>query len=84
MEYLNWALENWDQIVKWALQILGLATIIVNITPTETDNRWLGYVRIAGKLVVKLVPNIKKVMVDKKEPVDTTPIKVPSKSKKKK
>lgn len=37
---MEWILENWSYI----LAVVGVASIVVNATPNETDNKYFGYV----------------------------------------
>jgi len=47
-----WITSNWDDILKVYLSIVGLASIIVKLTPTLKDDDVLkGIVRFLGKYV---------------------------------
>jgi 2,4-dienoyl-CoA reductase-like NADH-dependent reductase (Old Yellow Enzyme family) len=40
-EYVNWITNNWSEILQIVLQVIGAASIIVRLTPTEADNKAL-------------------------------------------
>jgi len=49
---VSWITAHWDDIVKVYLSIIGLASIIVKLTPTLKDDDVLkGVVRFLGKYV---------------------------------
>lgn len=49
---IAWFTSNWDNIIKVYLSIIGLASIIVKLTPTLKDDDVLkGIVRFLGKYV---------------------------------
>lgn len=41
MEYVNWIKDNWTGISAALVALYTLATVVVNLTPTETDNKVL-------------------------------------------
>lgn len=49
---VGWVTENWDEIIKVYLAIVGLASVIVKLTPTLKDDDVLkGVMRFLGKYV---------------------------------
>jgi len=52
-----WMIITWEQIVVLIAAIMGLAQVVVNLTPTEKDNKIFGYV---SDLIAYVVPNIAK------------------------
>lgn len=41
MDALNWTMEHWKDIGEVGLQVLGVASVIARLTPTEADNKAL-------------------------------------------
>lgn len=55
---MEWIIENWIYVPV----VMGIASIIVNFTPNETDNKYYGYVlkvinAIAANFNVKGIKN---------------------------
>lgn len=51
-EIIAWITANWDDVLKIWLQIIGLASLIVKITPTLKDDDVLkNLLRFLGKYV---------------------------------
>lgn len=49
---IAWVQANWDDIIKAYLSIIGIASLIVKLTPTLRDDDVLkGIVRFLGKYV---------------------------------
>ena len=48
----NWFVENWDKIIQGVGYIYLGARVIVDLTPTNTDDRILSQV---GRLLAKIV-----------------------------
>ena len=47
-----WFTANWDDIIKIILQVIGLASVIVKLTPTLKDDDVLkNIVRFLGKYI---------------------------------
>lgn len=61
MQYLQYALDHWDKIALYGFAALGVAETVVKITPTQTDNKILGYVRVVFKFLSDRVPDIQKI-----------------------
>lgn len=38
---MEWLVENWDQILIYATAVVGAASVIAKVTPSETDNKVL-------------------------------------------
>jgi len=52
MELLNWIITNWDSIVAIYLGLIGVASIIVKMTPTLKDDTFLKKViKFVGKFI---------------------------------
>ena len=41
MSVINWIVANWSGVIEFALAVIGVASIIVKLTPTEADNKVL-------------------------------------------
>jgi len=57
MEPLVFISENWAELV---LAMLALVKVIVNLTPTEQDNKVFGYIDVLINLIIsdrKKTPN---------------------------
>lgn len=49
---VTWITQNWGQIIELYLQVIGVASIIVKLTPTLKDDDVLkNIVRFVGKYV---------------------------------
>jgi len=49
---INWIIANWADIVQGYLCVVGLASIIIKLTPTVKDDLWLKKVlQFVGKFV---------------------------------
>jgi hypothetical protein len=47
---ISWVTQNWDNIIAVYLAIVGLASVIVKLTPTlKDDNILLGIVKFIAK-----------------------------------
>jgi hypothetical protein len=47
---ISWVTQNWDNIIAVYLAIVGLASVIVKLTPTlKDDNILLGIVKFVAK-----------------------------------
>ncbi len=52
MEIVSWITANWASLVQLYLAIVGVASIIVKLTPTVKDDNILkGFLRFAGKFI---------------------------------
>lgn len=49
MSMSNFILENWAELT---LAILGLVKVIVNLTPTTSDNKVFGYIDTLINLII--------------------------------
>lgn len=51
-EIFNWIVANWDEIVGIYLGLIGVASIIVKLTPQLSDDDVLkGLIRFVGKYI---------------------------------
>ena len=41
MEYINWMLANWNDVVVAVLAVLGAFSAVAKITPTKSDDVWV-------------------------------------------
>lgn len=41
MEIFNWVQEHWAEVVQIYLGLIGVASILVKLTPTLKDDTWL-------------------------------------------
>lgn len=49
---VQWVTEHWDDVIKFYLQVVGVASIIVKLTPTLKDDDILkGIVKFMGRYV---------------------------------
>lgn len=49
---ISWITGNWDDVIQIILQIIGLASVIVKVTPTLKDDDVLkGVMRFLGKYI---------------------------------
>jgi len=49
---MEWILANWKTILEIIIQIIGITSIIVKLTPTlKDDNIWLPIVKFLGKYI---------------------------------
>ena len=52
MEIINWFVENWDDVIAIYLGIIGVASIIVKLTPTLKDDTILkNIIKFVGKYI---------------------------------
>ena len=52
MELIQWIAANWANILAVIVQIIGVASLIVKLTPTlKDDNVWLPIVKFLGKYI---------------------------------
>lgn len=52
MEIVNWFVAHWDEIIEVYLAVVGLASVIVKLTPTLSDDNILkGTIRFIGKFI---------------------------------
>jgi len=52
MSIVNWVTAHWQEFVPLYLQVIGLASIIVKLTPTLKDDDALkGIIKFLGKYV---------------------------------
>jgi len=52
MEIVNWVIANWESIVGIYLGLVGVASIIVKLTPTLKDDTILKeIIRFVGKYI---------------------------------
>lgn len=62
----QWILANWTEIVQAITSIIGVASIIVKLTPgMADDNALLGVVKFLGKYIALNVSREDKVKVSK-------------------
>jgi len=40
---MDWIQSNWADILIIVSAVISIASVIVKITPNETDNKWLSY-----------------------------------------
>jgi hypothetical protein len=51
-EIVNWIQNNWANIIQVYLAIVGLASVIVKLTPTlRDDNALLGITKFVAKFI---------------------------------
>ena len=51
-DLIAWTMANWDDIIKVYLQVIGLASVVVKLTPNLKDDDVLKNVlRLLGKYV---------------------------------
>jgi hypothetical protein len=49
---MEWILANWKTVLEIFIQVVGIASIIVKLTPTlKDDNIWLPIVKFLGKYI---------------------------------
>ncbi len=49
---LEWIITNWVELVKGYLALIGVASVIIKITPTVKDDAWLKkYLKFTGKVI---------------------------------
>lgn len=52
MEIISWLTANWTNIIQIYLAVVGLASVIVKITPTlKDDNILKNIIRFMGKVI---------------------------------
>ena len=52
MDWIIWLKAHWDDVIKGYLALVGLASIIVKMTPTlKDDNILLGIVKFVGRFI---------------------------------
>jgi hypothetical protein len=52
MEVVNWFIAHWDEIIEIYLGLVGVASIIVKLTPTLKDDTVLKtIIRFIGKYI---------------------------------
>jgi len=39
MEYMNWIMENWEQILMGVTSVVGGFSVIATMTPNKSDNQ---------------------------------------------
>ena len=50
MEVLNWVVNNWTTLLKLYAAIVGVASIVIKLTPTLKDDHALkGFLKFTGK-----------------------------------
>ncbi len=51
-DIFNWVAVNWDNIIGIYLAAVGLASVVVKLTPTlKDDNILKGIIRFMGKVI---------------------------------
>ena len=51
-DIVNWVTENWETIIEVYLAVVGLASVIVKLTPTlKDDNILKGIFKFLGKYI---------------------------------
>ena len=51
-EIITWFGGNWDKVVEIILAVIGLASVIVKMTPTlKDDNILKGIIKFIGKFI---------------------------------
>jgi hypothetical protein len=49
---IQWTIENWKTVLEIVVQVIGIASVIVKLTPTlKDDNIWLPVVKFLGKYI---------------------------------
>ena len=52
MGIVSWITSNWGELAKILLQVIGLASVVVKLTPTlKDDNILKGVVRFLGRYI---------------------------------
>ena len=57
-ELINWVVANWQRLVEVILAIIGLASVIVKITPTTKDDAILQKIKDFLSKWIALNPTI--------------------------
>ena len=57
---MEWLGNNWELIIQWITYIIAIATVVVKITPNETDNLWLEKIVKVFEFLSGNTPPIKK------------------------
>ena len=58
---MQWISENLDTIIYIVLALIGLAELLVKLTPTENDDAIIKKIAsIVSKLIDLFIPNLKK------------------------
>lgn len=42
---MSWLIQNWDQVIRLILEVIGAAAIVAAWTPTPKDDEFLAMVR---------------------------------------
>jgi hypothetical protein len=51
-EIVSWVMSHWTEIIEIYLAVVGLASVIVKMTPTLKDDNFLkGVIRFIGKFI---------------------------------
>ena len=56
MEYVSWIKDNWASVAECVVLVIGVASIIVKLTPNVTDDKWLGKIKIFVSKFIALNP----------------------------
>lgn len=52
MNFLEWVFTHKTEIIQCYLALIGLASIVIKLTPTVKDDNWLKkYLRFTGKFI---------------------------------
>ncbi len=50
---MQWFVDNWDTLVLVAVNLLGLAAVVVKLTPSTTDDEWIAKIEEVVRNVTK-------------------------------
>ena len=74
MDAINWLTENWSAIVAIVGGMVTVASIIVKLTPSQTDDEWLASIRgVLEKLALNSPPTKAPAVADAKPVVRPPP-----------
>lgn len=52
MELIAWLIEHWDDIIQLYLAAVGVASIVVKLTPTLKDDHYLkAFMKFTGRYI---------------------------------
>ena len=66
---MDWIIENWDQVLQVALQIIGAAAMIAALTKTPADDKFVAKLRKMVDVIGGNWGNAKNAVTVKEEPI---------------
>ena len=52
MEFINWIVAHWTELIEAYLALVGFASVVVKLTPTlKDDNILKNVIRFVGKFI---------------------------------